>query len=109
MLHNQSKKRKWVFVVNKRGEAKKHRTEWRVAATNYEMQVRTRPVQQAKEEVYAAMQYVPSFHCLVEERKDCEELRPKPRAKWVFVNNKRKAKTHRTECVAAKLSLYEMR
>ena len=27
-----------------------------------------------------------SFHCLEEEWKDCEELRPKPKEKWSFVD-----------------------
>ena len=36
------------------------------------------------EEVYAALQYAASFHCLVEEWKDCEELRPKPKEKWIL-------------------------
>ena len=30
-----------------------------------------------REEVYAALQYAVSFHCLVEECKDCVELKPK--------------------------------
>ena len=29
-------------------------------------------MQQEREEVYAALQYAASFHCLVEEWKDCE-------------------------------------
>ena len=32
-------------------------------------------------EVHAALQYAASFHCLVEEWKDCEELKPKPKEK----------------------------
>ena len=32
-----------------------------------------------REEVYAALQHAASFHCLVEEWKDCEELKPKPK------------------------------
>ena len=36
-------------------------------------------VQQEREEVFAALQYAASFHCLVEEWTDCEELRPKPK------------------------------
>ena len=35
-----------------------------------------------REKVYVALQYAASFHCLVEEWKDCEELRPKPKEKW---------------------------
>ena len=51
-------------------------------------QVRARTVQQEREEVYAALQYSASFHCLVEEWKDCEELRPMPKEKWTFVSKK---------------------
>ena len=40
-----------------------------------------RTVQQEREEVYAGLQYAASFHFLVEEWKDCEELKPKPKEK----------------------------
>ena len=33
--------------------------------------------------MYAALKYAASFHCLVEEWKDCEELKPKPEEKWL--------------------------
>ena len=46
-------------------------------------------MQQEREEVYAALLYAASFHCLAEEWKDCEELRPKPKEKWTFVDQKR--------------------
>ena len=36
---------------------------------------------------------------LVEEWKDCEELMPKPKEKWTFVN--KEARKHRTEWCAA--------
>ena len=39
-------------------------------------------------EVYAALQYAVSIHCLVEELKDCEELRPKPKEQWSFVDKR---------------------
>ena len=42
-------------------------------------------MQHEREEVYAALQFAASFHCLVDEGKDCEELTPKPNEKWVFV------------------------
>ena len=42
----------------------------------------------------------PSFHCVVEERKDCEELKPKPKEKWVFVDLKNEVTKHRTEWCA---------
>ena len=44
-------------------------------------EARPETMQQKREEVYAALQYADSFHCLVEEWKDCEELKPKPKEK----------------------------
>ena len=44
-------------------------------------QVRASTVQQGGEEVYAALQYAASFHCLVEEWRDVEELKPTPKEK----------------------------
>ena len=41
-----------------------------------------------------------SFHCLVDEWKDCEELKPKPKEKWIFVDQKREETKHRTEWCA---------
>ena len=65
-------------------------------------QVRAITIQHERDEVCAALQYADSFHCLVEEGKDCEELRPKPKEKLVFGNKRGEAKKHRTEwCVAA--------
>ena len=50
--------------------------------------------------VYAASQYAASFHCLVERWKDCEELKPKPKEKLIFVDQKREDTKHRTEWCA---------
>ena len=44
-------------------------------------EVRANTVQQEREYVYAALQYAASCHCLEEEWKDCEELKPKPKEK----------------------------
>ena len=44
-------------------------------------EARAQTVEQEREEICAALQYAASFHCLVEEWKDCEELKPKPKAK----------------------------
>ena len=55
----------------------------------YMAEARAETMQQEREEVYAAMQHAASFHCLVEQWKDCEELRPKPKEKWVFVESRR--------------------
>ena len=63
-------------------------------------QAREGTVQQEREEVFAALQYAASFHCLVEELQDCEELEPKPQEKWTFANKKGKAQKHHTEWCA---------
>ena len=44
-------------------------------------EVRADTLKQEREEMYVALQYAASFHCLVEQWKDCEELRPKPKEK----------------------------
>ena len=44
-------------------------------------EARAETMQQEGVEVYVALQYADSFHCLVEEWKDCEELKPKPKEK----------------------------
>ena len=46
------------------------------------------------------MQYAASFHCLVEEWKDCEELQPKLKEKWSFVDKRSEGMKHRTEWCA---------
>ena len=46
-----------------------------------------------REAVYVALQYAASFHCLVEEWKDCEE-------KWRFVDKRKERMKHRTEWCA---------
>ena len=50
-------------------------------------EARAETMQQEREEVYAALQNAASFHCLVEQWKDCEELKPKPKEKWTFVES----------------------
>ena len=66
-------------------------------------EARAETMRKEREEVYVALQYAASFHCLVEEWKDCEELRPKPREKWSFVDKRRERMKHRTEwCAEAK-------
>ena len=48
-------------------------------------QVRAITIQEESAEVSAALPYAASFHCLVEEWKDCEELQPKPKRKTFFL------------------------
>ena len=47
----------------------------------YMAEAKAETMQQEREEVYEALQYAASFDCLVEQWKDCEELRPKPKEK----------------------------
>ena len=63
-------------------------------------QARAETLQREREEVYAALQYAASFLCLVEKWKDCEELKPKPKEKWIFVDKKSEEAKHRTEWCA---------
>ena len=44
-------------------------------------EARAKTGQQEGEEVHAALQNAASFHCLVEDGEDCEELKPKPKKK----------------------------
>ena len=50
--------------------------------------------------MYAALQYAASFHCLVEDWKDYDELKPKPKEKLTVVDQKREQTKHRTEWCA---------
>ena len=52
------------------------------------------------------LQFAASFHCLVEEWKDCEELRPKPKEKLIFVD--KKSEESRVVCGSRQVSVYEM-
>ena len=61
-------------------------------------EVRGKTVQHEREDVYAALQYAASFHCSVEESKDCEEIWKKAQYKWIVVDKKSKETKHGTEC-----------
>ena len=63
-------------------------------------QARAKTQQHEREEVYAAWQYTATFHCLVEEWKDCEELRPKPKERWFSWKKKSDNMKHHTEWCA---------
>ena len=60
---------------------------------------RAKTVQQERQEVYAALQVRSQLSPTGEERKDCEELRPKPKEKWNF-GSKREETNHRAEWCA---------
>ena len=62
-------------------------------------QARASTVQQEREDVDAALQYAASFH-LLGEWKDCEELKPTPKEKWIFKDKQREgAKASDAWCV----------
>ena len=63
-------------------------------------EARAETMKQEREEVYVALQCAASFHCLVEEWKDCEDFKPKPKEKWTFVYKKSEGTKHRTEWCA---------
>ena len=67
-------------------------------------------VQEERDEVCAALQYGASF-CLVEEWKDCEELGPKLKEKWVlvFAEKWKQEASHRVVYGSKHISVYEMR
>ena len=46
--------------------------------------IRASVVQQERE-VYAALPYAASFHCIVESWRDCEELKSKPKEKSAYI------------------------
>ena len=57
--------------------------------------------------MYAALQYAASFHCPVEQWKDCEELKPKPKEKWSFVD--RNEASNRVVRGSEQVSMHEVR
>ena len=73
-------------------------------------EARAETLQQEREDVYAALQYAASFHCLVEQWKDCEELKAKPKEKWIFVDKKRRGNetSNGVVCGSRQVSMCEM-
>ena len=53
-------------------------------------EARAETIQQELEEVFAALQYAASFQCLVEEWKDREELKLKPKEKLISVDQEKR-------------------
>ena len=92
------KARYWMNDLwRKRGHRQSSRREKRCMQL---CSMRAQTIQQEREEVYAALQYAASFHCWVEEWKDCEELKPQPKEKWIFVDRTTEKTKHRTEWCA---------
>ena len=57
-------------------------------------EARAETMKQESEEVYVAMQYAASFHCLVEKWKHFEELKPKSKNKWSFHDKRSEGMRH---------------
>ena len=74
-------------------------------------QVRAIMFQKEREEVYAALQYAASFHSLVEEWKDCEELKTKAERKVDLCRQKKESTeaSHGVVCGSKHIPLYDMR
>ena len=62
----------------------KERMKWQKMVQREMAQIRARTVQHKKKEVCTALQGAASFHFLVEEWHDCEDLKPR-----IFVDKKR--------------------
>ena len=58
--------------------------------------------------MYVALQCAASFHCLVEEWKDCEELNSTPKAKWSFIDKSSEGLKHRVRG-SKQVSMFEVR
>ena len=74
------------FVTESNEKADELANEGALLDEGFKAVLRAETVQQEREKIHAALQYAASFHCLVAEWKDCEELNPKPKEKWTFVD-----------------------
>ena len=63
-------------------------------------EARAETIQQEREEVYAALKYAASFHCLVQQWKDCGQAEAEAKEKWIFVDQKKEETKHRKEWCA---------
>ena len=66
-------------------------------------EARAKTVQEERQEVHAALQYAASFHCLVEEWKDCERAQAEAKRKVDFREQEKEGTKHRTEVVCYSL------
>ena len=72
-------------------------------------EARAETMQQEREEVYAALQYVASFHCLVEQWKDCESSRLSQRkADFRGKGEREYEASNRVACESRLVSMCEM-
>ena len=72
-------------------------------------EARAETMQQERGEVCAALQYAASFHCQVEEWKDCDELKPKPKDKLIFCGPEKRGNEASNGVVSSrgKVSMHE--
>ena len=77
------------FVTVRNGKADELTKAGAMLDEGFMADARAVTMQQEREEVYAALQYAASFHCLVEEWKDCEELAEATRKVGFRGNEKR--------------------
>ena len=96
------------FIAEGNEKAEEMAKEGAMLAGGSMSKARARTIQQEREEVHANLQCAAGFHCLVEEWKDCEELQPQPKEKWIFVHEKRAESKHRTEWCAVTSRYREM-
>ena len=73
------KKERFVTVGNEKAD--ESAKAGAMSDERFKAQTRAKTVQQEREELSAALQHAASFHCLVKEWKDCEELKPQPKEK----------------------------
>ena len=73
-------------------------------------QTRAKTVHQERGEVYVALQDAASFHCLVGDWTDCEELKPQPKEKWTFGCQEKKGNkaSNGTVCCCQQVPMSEM-
>ena len=114
MAHRTGKDKKEVshfekFVIEGNEQADVFANEGALLDEGFMAQTRAKTVQQQREEVCAALRYAASLRCVVEERKDCEELKLQPKERWTFLDKKRGSKTSNgTVCKCQQVSMHEM-
>ena len=82
------------FVTEGNGKADELAKAGAVMDEGFMAEARAEAMEQEREEVHVALQCAASFHCSVEQWKDCEEL------KWIFVNKRSEGMKHQTEWCA---------
>ena len=71
-------------------------------------QIRSSTVQHRREGVYPAVQYAASFHCVLQEWHNCEELKHKPKEKFRGQNVGSQEASYRVVCSCKEIPLHEV-